>query len=140
MRVALTAAETGHLVLTTLHTSDAVQTIARVLGLFPPDQRHIAQLQLSNCLRGVICQQLLQRKDGVGRVVATEVLIGNPAIKAQIRDGRLEQILTHIQTGAKFGMHTMQSSVQQLFERSLIKKDEFERTARYTRDLALAEY
>lgn len=140
MRVALTAAETGHLVLTTLHTSDAVQTIARVLGLFPPDQRHIAQLQLSNSLRGVICQQLLRKKDNLGRVVATEILIGTPAIKALMRDGRLEQILTHIQTGTKFGMQTMQASVQSLFERGLIKKEEFEKAARYTRDLALAEY
>ena len=140
MRVALTAAETGHLVITTLHTSDAVQTIARVLGLFPPDQRHIAQLQLSNCLRGVVCQQLLRRKDNIGRVVTTEVLIGTPAIKALVRDGRLEQILTHIQTGAKFGMHTIQASIQQLFERGLIKKEEFEKAARYTRDLAMAEY
>ncbi len=140
MRVALTAAETGHLVLTTLHTSDAVQTIARVLGLFPPDQRHVAQLQLSNSLRGVICQQLLRKRDNLGRVVATEVLIGTPAVKALIRDGRLEQVLNHIQTGTKFGMQTMQFSVQQLLERGLIKKDEFERAARYTRDLALAEY
>ena len=140
MRVVLTAAETGHLVMTTLHTSDAVQTIARVLGLFPPDQRHIAQLQLSNSLRGVICQQLLRKKDNLGRVVATEVLIGTPAIKALIRDGRLEQILTHIQTGSKFGMQTRQASIQQLNERGLIKKEEFERAARYTRDLALAEY
>lgn len=81
-------------------------------GYFPPDQRHIAQLQLANSLRGVICQQLLRKKDNLGRVVATEILFGTPAVKALIRDGRLEQILTHIQTGSKFGMQTMQTSIQ----------------------------
>ncbi|MCI0531809.1 MAG: PilT/PilU family type 4a pilus ATPase [candidate division Zixibacteria bacterium] len=139
MRVALTAAETGHLVLTSLHTSDAVQTIARVLGLFPPDQRHVAQLQLSNSLRGVICQHLLRKKDDLGRVVATEILIGTPAVKALIREGRMEQILTHIQAGTKFGMHTMQASLQYLLEKEIIKKEEFENTARYQRSLSFSE-
>lgn len=120
MSVALEAAETGHLVLTTLHTSDAAQTINRVLGIFPHDQRESTATQLASCLRGVVCQKLLPKKDNQGLVVATEVLTITPAAKTVIRDDKIEQIPTQIQTGAAKKMHSMDASVLKLYQEGKI--------------------
>ena len=123
LAVALTAAETGHLVLTSLHTSNAMQTVHRVLGLFPPDQRQEAAVQLSAGLQGIVCQRLYPRADISGLVVATEVLIGTPAVRAVIRDMKVSQIPTLIQTGLAVGMHSMESSLGRLAKRGLISSD-----------------
>lgn len=120
MSVALEAAETGHLVLTTLHTSDATQTIHRVLGIFPHDQRDSTATQLASCLRGVVCQKLLPRKDDQGLVVATEVLTITPAVKTMIRDDKIEQIPNLIQTGSAKKMHSMDASVLKLYQEGKI--------------------
>ena len=120
MTVALEAAETGHLVLTTLHTSDATQTINRVLGIFPHDQRESTATQLASCLRGVVCQRLLPKKDNQGLVVATEVLTVTPAVKAVIRDDKIEQIPTMIQTGTAKKMHSMDTSILRLYQENKI--------------------
>ena len=120
MTVALEAAETGHLVLTTLHTSDATQTINRVLGIFPHDQRESAATQLASCLRGVVCQKLLPRTDNKSLVVATEVLTITPAVKSIIRDDKIEQIPTQIQTGSSKKMHSMDASLLKLYQENKI--------------------
>jgi len=120
MSVALEAAETGHLVLTTLHTSDAAQTVNRVLGIFPHDQRESAAAQLSSSLRGVVCQRLLPRRDSKGLVVATEVLIGTPAVKTVIRDYKIEQLSNQIQTGTTHKMHNIDTSILKLYQEKKI--------------------
>ena len=120
MVTALTAAETGHLVFTTLHTSDAPQTVNRILGIFPHDQRQGAALQLSSCLKGIICQKLLPRRDNQGLVPVTEVLIGTPAVKGTIRQMKIEQLASLIQTGAQDQMYSMDHSIFNLYERKLI--------------------
>ncbi len=121
----LTAAETGHLVLATLHTPDASQTIDRIIDVFPPYQQQQVKIQLAGTLQGVISQQLLPRIDRVGRVLATEVMIGTPAIKNLIREQETEQLLTHIQTGFKYGMHTMDKSLKSLFQKGIISEETF---------------
>mgnify|MGYP001597826977 CR=1 FL=1 len=117
---ALTAAETGHLVLATLHTPDAPQTIERIIDVFPPFQQQQVKLQLADCLQGVISQLLLLRANGVGRVVATEVMIGTPAIRNLIREQEIEQMPTLIQTGHQYGMRTMDKSLKELYKSGVI--------------------
>jgi twitching motility protein PilT len=117
---ALTAAETGHLVLATLHTPDAPQTIERIIDVFPPFQQQQVKLQLADCLQGVISQLLLPRASGIGRVVATEVMIGTPAIRNLIREQEIEQMPTLIQTGHQFGMRTMDKSLKELYKSGII--------------------
>jgi len=116
----LTAAETGHLVLATLHTPDAPQTVERVIDVFPPNQQHQVRLQLADCLQGVISQLLLPRADGKGRILATEVMVATPAIRNLIREHQIEQIPTLMQTGSQFGMHTMDKSLKQLYKDGII--------------------
>lgn len=120
---ALTAAETGHLVLATLHTPDAPQTVERIIDVFPPHQQQQVKLQLASALQGVISQRLLPRASGDGRVLATEVMVCTSAIRNLIREQAVEQIPTAIQTGSAFGMHTMDKSLQQLFEAGLISQE-----------------
>ncbi|MCX5687380.1 MAG: type IV pilus twitching motility protein PilT [Candidatus Omnitrophica bacterium] len=122
---ALTAAETGHLVLATLHTSDASQTIDRIIDVFPPYQQEQIKIQLSTTLQGIISQQLLPRKDRPGRVIATEVMIATNAIRNLIREHETAQLLTHIQTGGQYGMHTMDKSLKMLYQKGLITEDVF---------------
>lgn len=117
---ALTAAETGHLVLATLHTPDASQTIDRIIDVFPPYQQKQIMIQLSNALQGVVAQQLLPRKEGPGRVAATEVMVATAAIRNLVRDDQTEQLLTLIQTGAQYGMHTMDKSLLDLYNKGII--------------------
>ena len=116
----LTAAETGHLVLATLHTPDAAQTIERIIDVFPAHQQQQVRLQLSACLQGVVCQRLLPLAEGEGRVLVTEVLVATPAIRNLIREKAVEQIPTAIQTGSQYGMHTMDSCLRNLFERGSV--------------------
>jgi twitching motility protein PilT len=112
--VALTAAETGHLVFATLHTQDAAQTIDRVIDVFPPHQQGQVRSQLAAVLQGVVCQTLVKRASGTGRVVATEVLIATPAINNLIREGKTYQIASAMQAGRDYGMHTMDAHLADL--------------------------
>lgn len=112
--VALTAAETGHLVFATLHTQDAAQTIDRVIDVFPPHQQGQVRSQLAATLQGVVCQTLVKRAGGTGRVVATEVLVATPAIANLIREGKTYQISSAMQAGREHGMHTMDSHLADL--------------------------
>jgi twitching motility protein PilT len=121
--VALTAAETGHLVFATLHTSDAAQTIDRVIDVFPPHQQQQVRAQLAGALQGVVCQTLVPTADGRGRAVATEVLVATPAIRNLIRDGKTHQIGSAMQAGAKFGMQTMDQHLAQLVRAGRITYD-----------------
>ena len=118
--VALTAAETGHLVFATLHTQDAAQTIDRVIDVFPPYQQQQVRVQLAGALQGIVCQTLLRTADGKGRVVAVEVLIATPAIRNLIREGKTHQIPSALQAGAKFGMISMDQSLAELVKKRTI--------------------
>jgi twitching motility protein PilT len=121
--VALTAAETGHLVFATLHTQDAAQTIDRVIDVFPPHQQQQVRVQLAGALQGVVCQTLAKSSDGQGRVVATEVLVATPAIRNLIREGKTHQIYSALQAGAKHGMHTMDQHLADLVKTGKISYD-----------------
>lgn len=113
---ALTAAETGHLVLATLHTPDAAQTIERIIDVFPAHQQQQVRIQLSACLTGVVSQTLIPKKNG-GRVLASEILVATPAIRNLIREKAVEQIPTAMQTGIQYGMHTMDMSLKKIYEK-----------------------
>lgn len=118
--VALTAAETGHLVFATLHTQDAPQTIDRVIDVFPPHQQGQVRAQLAATLQGVICQSLVKRADGKGRAVATEVLVTTSAISNLIREGKTYQIVSMMQAGRAQGMHTMDQHLADLVKAGTI--------------------
>jgi twitching motility protein PilT len=120
MRTALTAAETGHLVISTLHTHDAPSTILRILDAFPEEQQDFVASQLASSLRGVICQSLIVRRDQPGRVMASEVMVGNSAIAACIRSKRLTQLPNLIQIGGIDGMHTIDDSLIHLAKHGFI--------------------
>jgi twitching motility protein PilT len=119
----LTAAETGHLVLATLHTPDAPQTIERIIDVFPPHQQPQVKLQLADSLQGVVSQLLLPQADGFGRVLATEIMIATPGIRNLIREQEIEQIPTLMQTGGQYGMKTMDKCLKDLFQQGLITLD-----------------
>lgn len=121
--IAITAAETGHLVLSTLHTNGAAKTIDRVIDVFPPHQQQQIRVQLASVIQAIVSQQLLPRSDGKGRVGAYEIMIATPAIRNLIREDKIHQIDTSIQTGAKLQMQTMDSSLIDLYTRGLILKD-----------------
>ena len=114
VRTALTLAETGHLVLTTVHTSEAPQAISRILDIFPPHEQQGVRTQISMCLEGVIVQQLLPHASGVGRVLATEMMIATSGVRNLIRENNLQQLRSAIETGTRDGMHTMNSSLLKL--------------------------
>ena len=114
IQVALTAAETGHLVFGTLHTQDAPQTIDRVIDVFPPHQQEQIRVMLSGALQGVVCQQLLKTADGSGRVAACEVMVATPAIRNLIREGKTHQMYSSIQAGKQYGMITMDQALANL--------------------------
>ncbi|MBI3010256.1 MAG: Flp pilus assembly complex ATPase component TadA, partial [Candidatus Omnitrophica bacterium] len=120
---ALTAAETGHLVLATLHTPDATQTISRILDVFPSYRQEEVKIQLADALQGVISQQLLHRMDAPGRVLAYEIMVSTPAVRNLIREHATDQIYTVLQTGAQHGMCTMDASIKSLYDRKLISYD-----------------
>ena len=123
IEAALRIAETGHLVLATLHTGEAVQAMGRIVNSFPGEQQQTVRTQLSLILLGIIVQQLLPRKDGKGRILATEIMISTPAIRNLIREGNFAQIYSQIQLGAEFGMHTMNHSLAELYRKGLISKE-----------------
>ena len=121
---ALTAAETGHLVLASLHTIDAPQTIERIIDIFPPNQQGQVRVQLANTLVGVISQRLLPRKDGNGRVAVVGYLVTTPNIRSHIQEGRIQQIYSSMQNGVKSGMRSMDDHLQQLYQKGDIKAED----------------
>ncbi len=125
IEAALTISETGHLTLATLHTNTAVQTINRIVDVFPPHQQDQIRVQLSFVLEGIISQQLIPKKSGQGRVLALEILIPNPAIRNLIREDKIHQIYSMMQTGqAKFGMQTMNQSLFELYTKGIISYED----------------
>jgi twitching motility protein PilT len=120
MSIAVTAAEMGILVMGTLHTNGASATVDRIVNAFPADKQAHVRTMLSTSLRGVISQQLIQRADKRGRVAALEVLINTPAVSNLIRQGKLDQLENTMQSGAQFGMRTMDSAIQELLDKGLI--------------------
>lgn len=117
---AITAAETGHLVLATLHTVNAAQTVDRIVDVFPPHQQTQVRMQLSVAIEGVISQTLLPRRVGAGRIAALEVMVGTPAVRNLIREGKTHQIASTIQAGAKDGMQTLNQALRQLVRQDLV--------------------
>lgn len=114
MTTAIQAAETGHLVFATLHTTDAVQTIDRIIDVFPAHQQSQIRMQLSMILQGIVSQQLLPRKGGIGRVAACEILLLNPAVRNMIRTGKTHQLNSTMQTSGRSGMQTMDMALEML--------------------------
>ena len=123
IELALTAAETGHLVMGTLHTSSAAKTIDRIVDVFPAEDKPLVMSMLSTSLEGVVTQTLLKRKDGHGRVAALEILLGTPAVRNLIREGKLPQIYSLMQVSSRVGMRTMKDSVYALLEKGTISMD-----------------
>jgi twitching motility protein PilT len=121
---ALTAAETGHLILSTLHTRDAVQAMHRIVDVFPPAQQTQIKLQLAMSLNAIVSQQLLTRADGKGRVVAVEVLLANLPVRNHIRNDKLQNLTTEITLGKRHGMITMEDSLVRLVRQGLITMDD----------------
>jgi len=113
IRLALTAAETGHLVLATLHTVSAARTITRIVDVFPGSEQPLVRVMLAETLRAVVSQVLCKKREG-GRVAATEVLVVNPAISNLIRENKTAQVYSQIQTGAKYGMHTLEQNLDKI--------------------------
>lgn len=120
IRLAMTAAETGHLVFGTLHTSSAAKTIDRVIDVFPAEEKEMVRAMLSESLRAVISQALLKTKDGKGRVAAHEIMIGTPAIRNLIREGKVAQMYSSIQTGQSLGMQTLDQNLTELVKRGVV--------------------
>jgi twitching motility protein PilT len=127
--LALTAAETGHFVLGTLHTGGAIRTIDRLIGVFPPDQQTQVRTMLSESLRAVVSQRLVTKKDGTGRVPALEVLVVNKAVSNLIRENKTFQIRSILQTGASQGMYLLDGSLETLVKQGVITKEEARRHA-----------
>ncbi len=125
--IALTAAETGHLVLATLHSGSAAGSIERIVDVFPTYQQRQIRIQLASCLQGIITQQLVMRSDQSGRSVAAEVLVTTPAIRSLIRENKVQQIYSAMQTGQSVGMVTMEKSLKRLYAEGVISREEFER-------------
>jgi twitching motility protein PilT len=122
IRLALSAAETGHLVFGTLHTSSAAKTIDRIVDVFPAAEKDMIRTMLSESIRSVISQTLLKRKSG-GRIAAHEIMVGTPAIRNLIRENKVAQMYSSIQTGRASGMQTLEQSLQELLTKGLITKE-----------------
>ena len=120
---AVTAAETGHLVFSTLHTNDATQSVDRMIDVFPPHQQQQIRVQLAAVLQGILSQQLFPRADHKGRVAAIEVLLATPAVRSLIREGKTHQLPTVIQTNTKLGMQTMDKAIIDLVQKGLISQE-----------------
>ncbi|MFL0247078.1 type IV pilus twitching motility protein PilT [Candidatus Clostridium stratigraminis] len=132
--IAITAAETGHLVFSTLHTIGAAKTIDRIIDVFPPHAQQQIKVQLAALLQGIISQQLLPKAYGKGRVAALEIMIATPAIQNLIREGKTHQIESSVQTGGKFGMKTMDMALASLVKKDMIT-DEVSLTYAVDRDI-----
>jgi twitching motility protein PilT len=126
---ALTIAETGHLVLATLHTNSAAESINRIIDVFPSNQQSQVRAQLAFVLEGVVTQTLLQKLKGRGRAMAAEIMVATPAIRALIRDDKVHQIYSAMQSGKKFGMQTMNDALFQLYTSRDVAQDECERVS-----------
>ncbi len=124
IRLAMTAAETGHLVFGTLHTSSAAKTIDRIIDVFPAEEKDMVRAMLSESLRAVISQTLLKTKDNSGRIAAHEIMIGTPAIRNLIREAKVAQMYSAIQTGQAHGMQTLDQNLLELVKRNLVSIDE----------------
>jgi len=124
IRLALTAAETGHLVFGTLHTSSAAKTIDRIIDVFPAAEKDMVRSMLSESIRAVIAQALLKRKDGSGRVAAHEIMVGTPAIRNLIRENKVAQMYSSIQTGQALGMQTLDQCLTGLVKRNIVAAEE----------------
>ena len=124
IRLALTAAETGHLVFGTLHTSSAAKTIDRIVDVFPAAEKEMVRSMLSESIRAIISQTLLKTKDGTGRIAAHEIMIGTPAIRNLIRENKIAQMYSAIQTGQNVGMQTLDQCLQDLVRRNQIALNE----------------
>jgi twitching motility protein PilT len=124
IRLALSAAETGHLVFGTLHTSSAAKTVDRIVDVFPAAEKEMVRAMLSESLRAVISQTLLKTKDGSGRVAAHEIMIGTPAIRNLIRENKIAQMYSAIQTGQNIGMQTLDQNLQDLVKRNIVSPAE----------------
>jgi twitching motility protein PilT len=135
-RAALTAAETGHLVLATLHTNDVPQTVNRITDIFPAEQQATVRQQLSLAISAVLCQQLVPRADGKGRVVATELMIATDGVRAHIRKGSFHQLHTELTLGRRFGMATMEDSLARLVKAGTITDAEARLRSAHPDDLA----
>ena len=121
--MALSAAETGHLVFATLHTQDAPQSVDRVIDVFPPHQQEQIRVQLAGTIAGIVSQQLIPTADGKGRAVAAEVLVATPAVRNLIREGKTHQIYTSMQAGGKFGMQVMDQHLAELVKKGKVSYD-----------------
>ena len=125
IEAALTVSETGHLTLATLHTNSAIQSINRIIDVFPPNQQEQVRVQLSFVLEAIMAQQLIPKKTGQGRVLAIEILVPNPAIRNLIREDKVHQIYSMMQTGqARYGMQTMNQSLFDLYSKGLISYED----------------
>jgi twitching motility protein PilT len=124
IRLALTGAETGHLVFGTVHTSSAAKTIDRIVDVFPAAEKEMVRAMLSESIRAVISQTLLKNKDGSGRVAAHEIMIGTPAIRNLIRENKIAQMYSTIQTGRQIGMQTLDQNLQELVQRNVVSAAE----------------
>jgi twitching motility protein PilT len=124
IRLALSGAETGHLVFGTLHTSSAAKTIDRIVDVFPAAEKEMVRSMLSESIRAVISQTLLKTKDGSGRVAAHEIMIGTPAIRNLIRENKIAQMYSAIQTGRQIGMQTLDQNLQELVQRNIVSSAE----------------
>lgn len=129
IRLALTAAETGHLVFGTLHTTSAAKTIDRVIDVFPAEEKSMVRSMLSESLQAVVAQTLLKRSQG-GRVAAHEIMIGTPAIRNLIREDKVAQMYSAIQTGGNLGMQTMDQCLSELINKRVVSKDEARKKAK----------
>jgi twitching motility protein PilT len=121
--LAMSAAETGHLVLATLHTISAQATVERIVDVFPASQQLQMRAQLASCLEGVICQALLPTAAGKGRVCAAEVMVSIPAVRAMIRDGQHHRLMNVVETSARFGMTSLNQSLRELVARQKVTLD-----------------
>ncbi len=124
IRLALTASETGHLVFATLHTSSAPKTIDRIVDVFPAEEKEMVRAMLSEALIGVISQTLCKKKDGSGRVAAHEIMIGTPAIRNLIRENKIAQMYSMIQTSQSYGMQTLDQNLADLVKRNMVSATE----------------
>ncbi len=124
IRLALSGAETGHLVFGTLHTSSAAKTIDRIVDVFPAAEKDMIRAMISTSLKAIIAQTLLRTKDGAGRVAAHEIMIGTPAINNLIRENKIAQMYSAIQTGQQFGMQTLDQNLQTLVQRNVVSMEE----------------
>ena len=136
MEAAIRAAETGHLVFATLHTTGAARTVDRIIDVFPTEQQAQVRIQLSSILVAAISQALLPRRDGTGRLAGFEIMIATPAIRNLIREGKTYQIVSEIQTGARFGMKLLDDHLRELYEQDLITYDAMVQAAYEPKELS----